>query len=99
MGWISLTSEEFNKEYDTYIIAYCLDTDEFFVTNQRYWWWQYQKEFLNEQDGINYFENHLDEFFQIANELRKCSGFYSSLKDKDLFLNNTNRFYGRTNDN
>lgn len=99
MSWIWVPSEEFYKEYNTYVIAYCLDTDEFFVTNQRYWWWQYQKEFSNEQAGINYFENHLDEFFQIANELRKRSGFYSLLKDKDLYLSNTNRFYGRTNDN
>ena len=99
MGWVSFTGVEFNKRYNTYVIAYCLDTDEFFVTNQQYWYWQYNKEFLSEQEGIEYFENNVGEFIRIANDLRKGNGYCELIENRPIFLTNTNKNYGGKYDN
>ena len=55
-------NENFSDKYATWVIAYCLDTDSFFATNQRHFFWEYNDEFQCENDAINYFRNHLNEF-------------------------------------
>ena len=35
----------FDTEFSTWIIAFCSDTDSWFVTNQRFWWYEYPMEF------------------------------------------------------
>ena len=59
--------ENFSKPYSTWIIAYCLDTNSFFATNQRHFFWEYENEFSGENDAISYFKTHLDEFWEIRN--------------------------------
>ncbi len=45
----------FGTEFSTWIIAFCPDSDSWFVTNQRFWWYEYPIEFQSEQEGIYYF--------------------------------------------
>ena len=58
-------NENFSDKYATWVIAYCLDTDSFFATNQRHFFWEYNDEFQCENDAVNYFRNHLDEFRNV----------------------------------
>jgi len=80
-------NENFSDKYATWIIAYCLDTDSFFVTNQRHFFWEYHDEFQCENDAVNYFRNHLNEFRNVRKEILSHCGGWSI--DKDLFLENT----------
>ena len=50
--------EPFNTKYPTWIVAFCPDTNSFFVTNERHFFWESEEEFDSEEAGINYFENH-----------------------------------------
>lgn len=62
-------NENFSDKYATWIIAYCLDTDSFFATNKRHFFWEYNDEFQCENDAVNYFRNHLDEFRDARKEI------------------------------
>ena len=86
--------ESFDTKYSTWIIAYCADTDSFFVTNERHFFWQYEKEFLSEEDAIKYFENHVNEFIEKHNEIIKNVG---GGRDNSyyIFLENTTRMYSK----
>ena len=79
--------EEFSKTYPTWIIAYCLDTNSFFATNQRHFFWEYDNEFLCENDAISYFKTHLDEFWKIRNEILNLTGGWNT--NSDLYLETT----------
>jgi hypothetical protein len=78
--------ENFSKPYSTWIIAYCLDTNSFFVTNQRYFFWEYENEFSCENDAISYFKTHLDEFLEIRNGILSSTGGWNT--NSDLYLEN-----------
>lgn len=80
-------NENFSDKYTTWIIAYCLDTDSFFVTNQRHFFWEHDDKFRCENDAINYFRNHLNEFRNARKEILSNCGGWSI--DKGLFLENT----------
>ena len=79
--------ESFSDTYTTWIIAYCPDADSFFVTNQRHFYWEYNDEFQCENDAINYFRNHLKEFWNVRKDILSHTGGWSI--DRDLFLENT----------
>lgn len=79
--------ENFSKPYSTWIIAYCLDTNSFFVTNQRYFFWKYDNEFLYENDAIIFFKTHLDKFWEIRNGILSSTGGWNT--NSDLYLENT----------
>lgn len=66
----------FNTEFDTYILAFCPDTDEWYATKQRFWFYEYPKEFSTYKAAIDYFENHLDEFFGLRDSMSDTLGFY-----------------------
>ncbi len=86
MGYQEM-KEDFSTEHATWIIAYCIDTDSFFCTNQRYFFWEHDKKFESEQDAIQYFKNNLDEFITARNEIAEnCGGIR---KDGMIFLENT----------
>lgn len=72
------------QPHDTWIIAFCPDFNSFFVTNQRAFYWEFEKEFDNEKDGINYFENNIQYFLKIANMM-----VYTPM----IWLENTKKFY------
>lgn len=79
--------EEFSKAYPTWIIAYCLDTNSFFVTNQRHFFWEYDGEFKCEDDAIKYFRSHLEELGKKRNEILNSTGGWNT--NSDLYLENT----------
>ena len=79
--------ENFSKSYSTWIIAYCLDTNSFFATNKRNFFWEHEKEFLCENDAISYFKTHLVEFLEIRNWILSSTGGWNT--NSDLYLENT----------
>ena len=76
--------EPFNTKYPTWIIAFCPDTNSFFVTNQRHFFWESEKEFSSENDGINYFERNISCFIDIANKI---------IYTEKVWLENTSKWY------
>lgn len=81
------TNEKFSDKHETWIIAYCIDTDSFFCTDERYFWWKYEKEFNSEYDGINFFRNNVGIFVSQRESFRKEYGGLS--KQDYVFLENT----------
>ena len=96
MSYYVEINEPFNTEYPTWIIAFCPDTDSFFVTNQRYFYWEHKVEFGNEKDAINYFEDNISYFLDVDREI--MSGmFYHDINVVDnIFLENTNKWYAKS---
>ena len=76
--------ESFNTKYPTWIIAFCPDTNSFFITNERHFFWESEEEFDSEEAGINYFENHIQRFLTVAN-LRDYT--------ERIWLENTQKWY------
>lgn len=77
----------FSKKFLTWIIAYCFDTESFFVTNQRYFSWEYEKEFQSEQEGIEYFQNNADIFVEFAKQNTHWG-------HTEFMLENTKQWFG-----
>lgn len=85
-------SSEFSRKYDTWVIAYCPDSDSFFATKQRYFFYEYGngKSFKSEADAIEYFENNVFELVAIRNEIMRKAG---QKPCERVFLANTKEFY------
>ena len=79
-------NRDFSTKFSTYIIAYCLDTNSWFCTNERFFYYEYPDEFQCENDAINYFKNHTNEFIKINCELL-------SKNINSVFLENTKTKY------
>ena len=47
-----------STEFPSWIIAFCPDTDSWFVTNQRFFYYEYDKEFESEEAGIVFFKEN-----------------------------------------
>lgn len=77
---------DFNTKFSTWIIAYCIDTNSWFCTNQRFFYYEYPDEFKCEDDAVNYFENHTNEFIKL--NLRMHPN-----KINSVFLENTRQEY------
>lgn len=72
----------FDTEFPTWIIAYCPDTDSWFCTNRRFFYYEYPEDFPCEKDAVNYFLEHVDRFIELNNELyprTRCSVFLENL--------------------
>lgn len=83
MGLVPIHKEyDFNTEFPTWIIAYCPDTDSWFCTNRRFFYYEYQKEFQCEADAIEYFRNNVPDFFDISRM------FHHFSRTSDVFLEN-----------
>lgn len=81
----------FSDTFPTWVIAYCIDTDSFFCTNQRHFFWESEEEFQCENDGIIYFEKYLNKFRETRSRIANdCGGIRA---DGELFLENTNKKY------
>ena len=78
------------QPHDTWIIAFCPDTDSFFATNQRAFFWECEREFASEESAIIYFENNIDFFLRIDNEI--MNKFIGKTVDC-VCLENTNKWY------
>lgn len=84
----------FDTEFSTWIIAFCPDTDSWFVTNQRFWWYEYPMEFQSEQEGIYYFVNNYRLFDKLENEMK-----IQRYEKGAVFLENTRSIYGKPKEN
>ena len=56
MSYVSIPEGyEFSTEFPTWVIAYCVDTNSWFCTNQRFFYYEYPDEFQCENDAVHYF--------------------------------------------
>ena len=70
MSYIKLPNDtNFNKKFPTWIIAFCPDTNSWFVTNERYFYFEFPFEFKTEQAGIDYFVENPSIFYGIETEI------------------------------
>ena len=70
MGYVELPEGyDFTTQFPTYVIAFCPDVDCWFVTNQRFFYFEYDKEFETEQDGIEYFKQNPSIFYDLELEM------------------------------
>ena len=75
MAYRIITNEfDITKKFPTWIIAYCVDTDSWFCTNERFFYYQYPAEFQCENDAIDYFEHHINKFVKLNTKLCRESG-------------------------
>lgn len=81
---------DFNTIFPTWIIGFCPDTGSFFVTNKRFFFYEFEKEFKSENEGIEFFENNLSLFYNIQNRMLEYPP--SFLKNK-VWLDNTEKHY------
>lgn len=85
-------NEPLNTKYPTWIIAFCPDTDSFFATNERYFFWESEEEFDSEESAINYFKEHTRHFIDVNNLI--MSEYYpDGHVTKKVWLDNTNMWY------
>ena len=55
----------FDSKFDTYILAFCPDTDSWYATNERFFFYEYPMEFKSESDAIEYFKMNPDIFMEL----------------------------------
>ena len=60
---------DFNTEFDTWILAFCPDLDEWFATNKRFFFYEYPIEFPDEAAAIEYFKNNPKTFYDLEIEM------------------------------
>lgn len=82
---------DFNTEFPTWILAYCVDTNSWFCTNKRFFYYEYPVEFGSENEGIEYFKEHVTEFFKLSQEMHPK-------KIGSMFLENVIKVYEMPND-
>lgn len=83
--------EAFDREYQTWIIAFCPDINSFFATNKRYFFWESKEFFESERSAIEYFECHISDFVKIHNEIAKDIGGIKI--SSNVYLENTGKWY------
>lgn len=87
-----------SDKFPTYILAFCLDTDSWFATNERCFFYEYPMDFPNEEAAIGYFERNPEVFLKIEKEMNVYhSEFYSG----GVYLENIKRLVfvgGETSD-
>lgn len=77
---------DFSTEFPTYILAFCPDTDSWFATNQRFFYYEYPMDFPNEEAAIGYFKRHPDVFLKLEESM----GVYRpSFFNGGVWLDNT----------
>ena len=87
MALVTIPNEyDFSTKFQTWIIAYCPDTDSWFCTNQRFFYYESPEEFKCEKDAIRYFENHIDKFVDLTQQMHPK-------KPNSVFLENTRKTY------
>ena len=77
---------DFSTEFETYIIAFCPDADKWFVTNKRFFYYEFPMEFRTEEDGISYFRKHASTFYQLEIDM---GAYRPSIYEGVVFLSNT----------
>lgn len=74
-----------NTKFDTWILAFCPDLDEWFATNKRFFFYEYPIEFASEEDAIDYFKQNPNIFFNLEKDM----GVYRpSFNENGVWLEN-----------
>ena len=60
---------DFSTKFPTYILAFCPDTDSWFATNQRFFFYEYPMDFPNEETAIEYFKRNQGVFYNLEKEM------------------------------
>lgn len=76
----------FDSEFPTYIIAFCPDTDSWFVTNKRFFYYEYPIDFPNEETAIGYFKRNPEVFYNLEKEM---DVYRPSFYNGGVWLDNT----------
>ena len=58
---------DFCSEFDTWILAFCPESDSWFATNRRFFFYEYPMEFPNEKAAISYFKCNPNVFLNLEN--------------------------------
>lgn len=88
MAYVSVPEEyDFSTKFPTWIIAYCPDTDSWFCTNQRFFYYEYPNEFQRESEAVDYFNEHSDEFIVLTKKMSPSWDVFGA------FLENTGKWY------
>lgn len=77
---------DFSTRFPTYILAFCPDTDSWFATNQRYFFYEYPMDFPNEEAAIAYFKRNPEVFADLENEMNI---YRSNFNSGGVYLENT----------
>ena len=77
---------DFSTKFPTYILAFCPDSDSWFATNQRFFYYEYPVDFPNEKAAIDYFKRNPDVFLKIEEDMGVCR---PSFFDGGVWLENT----------
>ena len=77
---------EFSTEFLTYILGFCPDTDSWFATNQRFFFYEYPMDFPNEETAIEYFKRNPEVFYNLEKEM---SIYRPSFYNDGVWLENT----------
>ena len=75
----------FDTKFPTYIIAFCPDTDSWFATNERYFFYEYPMDFPNEEAAIGYFKRNPEVFLKIEREMNV---YRPSFNSEGVYLEN-----------
>ena len=78
---------DFNTKFPTWIIAFCPDTDSWFVTDRRFLYYEYEKEFATEEDGIAFFKENPKIFYD---EEIRMEVYRPSFRENGVWLENIN---------
>lgn len=78
---------DFSTKFDTYIIAFCPDTDSWFVTDKRFFYYAYEKEFQTKKEGIDFFKKNPKIFY---NEETRMKVYRPSFREDGVWLDDIN---------
>ena len=67
-------NEDFSTKYKTYIIAFCPDADQFYISNERHFWWEFGKEFSSSKEAMEYIKSNREYFINKRNEFAEVCG-------------------------
>ena len=79
-------NENFSTKYQTYVIAFCPDTDCFYISNERYFWQEFEKEFSSNKEAMEYIKFNREYFINKRNEFAEvCGGLIKNIQT--IFIN------------
>lgn len=75
----------FDTEFNTYVIAMCPDTNGWFTTNNRFWYYQYPLEFKTNDEAIKYFIEHKRKFHKIHKKIMGFKKEFDKIRKKFVY--------------
>lgn len=69
-SWDNESNTDFNTEFPTYILAFCPDTDTWFATNKRFFFYEYDKEFQTKDEAELFFCKNAQIFYDIKENMK-----------------------------